>query len=252
MLNDLSFRIGGFVRVDSVNYPGLVACTVFTQGCNFRCPYCHNPSLVGSHVSGISREEGATMAQNGDAAKDFESFTVDKVFDYVKHRHGLLDAMVVSGGEPCLQAGLLDFLGEVKKLGLRTKLDTNGSFPDKLEKALDEGLLDYVAMDIKTSVQRYGAVGCRDVDAVRRSVDIVMRKAPDYEFRTTFEKGVVQPEDIASIGLWVKGSKRFFLQRFNPKVTLDGSLGDEVQYSYEDLEGFAKELGAFVDSVKIR
>lgn len=242
MLNDRSFRIGGFVRVDSVNYPGLVACTIFTKGCNFRCPYCHNPSLVCD----------GTMSQNGDDANDFESFTVDKVFSYINQRHGLLDAMVISGGEPCLQEGLLDFLREGKKLGLKTKLDTNGSFPDKLEKALDEGLLDYVAMDIKTSVQRYGAVGCHDVDAVRRSVDIVMRKAPDYEFRTTFEKGVVQPEDIASIGLWVKGAKRFYLQRFNPKVTLDGSLGDGVQYSYEDLEGFAKELGAFVDSVKIR
>ncbi len=252
MLNDQSFRIGGFVRVDSVNYPGLVACTVFTQGCNFRCPYCHNPSLVGSHVSGISREEGATMAQNGDAAKDFEAFTVDKVFDYIKHRHGLLDAVVVSGGEPCLQAGLLDFLGEVKKLGLRTKLDTNGSFPDKLEKALDEGLLDYVAMDIKTSVQRYGLLGCLDVDAVKRSVDIVMGKAPCYEFRTTCERGAVSPKDITLIGQWLKGAKKLYLQRFCPKVTLDGSLGESLQYSYEDLEGFAKELGAFVDLVKIR
>ena len=242
MLNDRSFRIGGFVRVDSVNYPGLVACTVFTKGCNFRCPYCHNPSLVWD----------GTMSQNNEEANDFESFTVDKVFDYVKHRHGLLDAVVVSGGEPCLQAGLLDFLGEVKKLGLRTKLDTNGSFPDKLEKALDEGLLDYVAMDIKTSVQRYGLLGCLDVDAVKRSVGIVMRKAPCYEFRTTCERGAVSPKDITLIGQWLKGAKKLYLQRFCPKVTLDGSLGESLQYSYEDLEGFAKELGAFVDSVKIR
>lgn len=242
MLNDRSFRIGGFVRVDSVNYPGLVACTVFTKGCNFRCPYCHNPSLVWD----------GTMSQNNEEANDFESFTVDKVFDYVKHRHGLLDAVVVSGGEPCLQAGLLDFLGEVKKLGLRTKLDTNGSFPDKLEKALDEGLLDYVAMDIKTSVQRYGLLGCLDVDAVKRSVGIVMRKAPCYEFRTTCERGAVSPKDITLIGQWLKGAKKLYLQRFCPKVTLDGSLGESLQYSYEDLEGFAKELGAFVDFVKIR
>lgn len=242
MLNDRSFRIGGFVRVDSVNYPGLVACTVFTKGCNFRCPYCHNPSLVWD----------GTMSQNNEEANDFESFTVDKVFDYVKHRHGLLDAMVVSGGEPCLQEGLLDFLREGKKLGLKTKLDTNGSFPDKLEKALDEGLLDYVAMDIKTSVQRYGLLGCRDVDAVRRSVDIVMRKAPCYEFRTTCERGAVSPKDITLIGQWLKGAKKLYLQRFCPKVTLDGSLGESLQYSYEDLEGFAKELGAFVDFVKIR
>ena len=242
MLNDRSFRIGGFVRVDSVNYPGLVACTVFTKGCNFRCPYCHNPSLVWD----------GTMSQNNEEANDFESFTVDKVFSYINQRRGLLDAMVVSGGEPCLQAGLLDFLGEVKKLGLRTKLDTNGSFPDKLEKALDEGLLDYVAMDIKTSVQRYGLLGCLDVDAVKRSVDIVMGKAPCYEFRTTCERGAVSPKDITLIGQWLKGAKKLYLQRFCPKVTLDGSLGESLQYSYEDLEGFAKELGAFVDFVKIR
>lgn len=242
MLNDRSFRIGGFVRVDSVNYPGLVACTVFTKGCNFRCPYCHNPSLVWD----------GTMSQNNEETSGFESFTVDKVFSYINQRRGLLDAMVVSGGEPCLQEGLLDFLREVKKLGLKTKLDTNGSFPDKLEKALDEGLLDYVAMDIKTSVQRYGVVGCRDVDAVRRSVDIVMRKAPDYEFRTTCERCAVSPKDITLIGQWLKGAKKLYLQRFNPKVTLDESLGEGLQYSYEDLEGFAKELGTFVDSVKIR
>lgn len=243
MLNDKSFRIGGLVRVDSVNYPGLVACTVFTKGCNLRCPYCHNPSLV---------YYDPTMSQNGGDADDFESFTVEKVFDYLGQRRGLLDAVVVSGGEPCLQGGLLDFLSEVKELGLKTKLDTNGSFPDKLESALDEGLLDYVAMDIKTSVQRYGSLGCRDVDAVRRSVDIVMKKAPDYEFRTTCERGLVSPEDISSIGQWIKGAKRLFLQRFNPKVTLDASLGDCIQYSYEELEGFAKDLGAFVGSVGIR
>ena len=242
MLNDKSFRIGGLVRVDSVNYPGLVACTVFTKGCNFRCPYCHNPSLVLDE----------TMAQNGDETNVFESFTVDKVFDYIKQRRGLLDAIVVSGGEPCLQSGLLDFLSEVKELGLRTKLDTNGSFPDKLESALDEGLVDYIAMDIKTSVQRYDLLGCRDVDAVRRSVDITMKKAPDYEFRTTCERGVVLPEDISLIGEWLRGAKRLYLQRFNPKVTLDASLGCGIQYSYEDLEGFAKELGAFVENVKVR
>lgn len=242
MLNDKSFRIGGLVRVDSVNYPGLVACTVFTKGCNFRCPYCHNPSLVLDE----------TMAQNGDETNVFESFTVDKVFDYIKQRRGLLDAIVVSGGEPCLQSGLLDFLSEVKELGLRTKLDTNGSFPDKLESALDEGLVDYIAMDIKTSVQRYDLLGCRDVDAVRRSVDITMKKAPDYEFRTTCERGVVLPEDISLIGEWLRGAKRLYLQRFNPKVTLDASLGDGIQYSYDELEGFARELGAFVENVKVR
>lgn len=242
MLNDKSFRIGGLVRVDSVNYPGLVACTVFTKGCNFRCPYCHNPSLVFDE----------TMSHDDEDANVFESFTVDKVLSYMKQRRGLLDAVVVSGGEPCLQSGLLDFLSEVKKLGLRTKLDTNGSFPDKLESALDEGLVDYVAMDIKTSVQRYGALGCRDVDAVRRSVDIVMGKASDYEFRTTCERGIVSPEDISSIGLWLKGAKRLFLQRFNPKVTLDASLGDGIQYGYDELGGFARELGTFVENVKVR
>lgn len=242
MLSDRSFRIGGFVRVDSVNYPGLVACTVFTKGCNFRCPYCHNPSLAIPE----------TMVQNGDDANDYEVFTVDRVLDYIEQRRRLLDGVVVSGGEPCLQDGLLDFLSRAKDMGLSTKLDTNGSIPDKLEEALSKGLLDYVAMDIKTSVSRYVELGCRDVHAVERSVRLVMEKAPDYEFRTTCEKGVVGVDDIERIGMWLSGAKRLYLQRFNPKVTLEPSLGGSVQYGYDELEGFAVVLRRYVERVSIR
>jgi len=233
MLRDNDFRIGGLIKVDSVNYPGFVACTVFTKGCNFRCPYCHNPSLV-------------------ENVGDVETHTVQEVFDYLEKRKNLLDAVVVSGGEPCIQKGLGLFFKEVKALGLRTKLDTNGSFPSILEDLLQRELVDYVAMDVKTSVSNYGRLGLLDANGVERSVRIVMEMSPDYEFRTTCEKSVVSPNDFKALGQWLKGAKRLFLQQFNPKVTLDEKVKNSKQYSYEELEGFARELSVYVTKVSIR
>ncbi len=235
MLNDKNFRIGGLVKVDSVNYPGFVACTVFTRGCNFKCPYCHNPSLVEP-----SRFETA------------DSFTVQEVLDYINQRKSLLDAVVVSGGEPCLQPGLPAFLEKVKDLGLKTKLDTNGSFPLVLENLLKDGLLDYVAMDVKTSALRYEKVGFSHVKDIEKAVCIVKNSAPDYEFRITCEKSVVLSKDFKSLGAWLKGAKKLYLQRFNPKVTLDEHLKNTEQYTYEELESFAEELGKSIDKVCIR
>lgn len=235
MLNDNNFRIGGLVKVDSVNYPGFVSCTVFTRGCNFRCPYCHNPSLV--ETSSCER---------------FDSFTVQEVFDYLNQRKSLLDAVVVSGGEPCLQSGLADFLKKVKDLGLKTKLDTNGSFPQVLERLLKDELLDYVAMDVKTSVSHYEKVGFLHVDDIEKSVCIIEECAPDYEFRITCEKSIVLPEDFKALGIWLSGAKKFYLQRFNPKITLDERLKGTEQYTFEELESFARDLSKNIDKVCVR
>ncbi len=235
MLSDKNFRIGGLVKVDSVNYPGFVACTVFTRGCNFRCPYCHNPSLV-----------------EPSSFEKVDSFTVQEVFDYINQRKGLLDAVVVSGGEPCLQPGLANFLKQVKDLGLKTKLDTNGSFPQVLENLLKNGLLDYVAMDIKTFALGYERVGFSNVADIESSVCIIKNSAPDYEFRITCEKSVVSPKDFKALGIWLKGAKRLYLQRFNPKVVLDERLKDTEQYTSDELESFAQELGKNIDKVCIR
>ena len=234
-----NFDIGGFIRVDSVNYPSLLACTIFTRGCNFRCPYCHNPGFVSD--------------LNADSTPiDAEFYTPDEIISYIKQRRGLLDAIVISGGEPCMQKGLKEFLFQVKALGLKTKLDTNGSFPQILEDLLDCKLVDYVAMDIKTSWDKYPLVGFDNVELVKKSVKLVMQKAADYEFRTTCVRPIVQPEDFANIGLSLKGAKRYFLQHFKNKVTLDQSYQSATSYSDEELEVFARELRENIGLVEIR
>ncbi len=164
----------------------------------------------------------------------------------------MLDAVVISGGEPCLQPGLKDFLQQVKALGLKTKLDTNGSFPFVLEDLLASKLVDYVAMDIKTSWDKYKLLGFDNVELVKKSVALVLQKAPDYEFRTTCVRPIVEPEDFAEIALSLKGAKKYFLQHFKNKVTLDKSYQSSCSYSDEELETYAKVLGENIGVVEIR
>ncbi len=234
-----TFDIGGFIRVDSVNYPSLIACTVFTRGCNFRCPYCHNPGFV----FGLKADSTPI---------DAEFYSTQEILSYLKQRRGLLDAIVVSGGEPCLQKGLKDFLSQVKALGLKTKLDTNGSFPSVLEDLLDAGLVDYVAMDIKTSWDKYCLVGFDNVDLVKKSVQIILQKAPDYEFRTTCVKPIVEPEDFESIAITLEGVKRYYLQQFKREVTLDENFQQATAYQEEELQVFAKKLREKIRVVEVR
>ncbi len=234
-----NFDIGGFIRVDSVNYPTLLACTIFTRGCNFCCPYCHNPNFV--------------SVLNADSTPiNAEFYTANEIISYLKQRNGLLDAVVVSGGEPCMQQGLKAFLQEIKKLGLKVKLDTNGSFPSVLEDLLDSKLVDYVAMDIKTSWDKYPLVGFDKVELVKKSVKLVMQKAPDYEFRTTCVRPIVEAEDFANIGLSLKGSKKYYLQHFKNNVTLDKSYQGATSFSDEELEVFADKLRENIGVVEIR
>ena len=235
------FDFGGFIRVDSVNYPSLISCTVFTRGCNFRCPYCHNPSFV------IPSDSTPIFAPANQ-----ESYSVEEVLAYLKRRQGLLDAVVVSGGEPCLHKELRAFLEAVKALGFKTKLDTNGSFPSVLEDLFKDKLLDYVAMDIKTAPEKYGLVGFDNVELIARSVGLIMQEAPDYEFRTTCVKPIVQPEDFKQVGAWVRGAKQVYLQHFKREVTLDPAYEKAVAFSDQELLEAAEELKANVKFVGIR
>ena len=158
-----------------LDFPDRVACIVFTPGCNFRCGYCHNPEFV--------------IPEN--LTKFRESFlSLESVFTFLDTRKGRLDGVVVSGGEPTLQVGLGDFLGKVKSMGFQTKLDTNGSLPEVLKPLLQEMLIDYVAMDVKTSLARYGELteACVRAEAIRESIELIKDMAPDYEFRTTFPR----------------------------------------------------------------
>lgn len=190
--------INGFQKLTILDYPGKVACIVFTPGCNFRCPFCHNAALV-THI-------------------DKESYLdIDEVLAYLKKRQGLLDGVVITGGEPLLQDGIEDFIAEIKSLGYSVKLDTNGSFPEKLISIVEKGLVDYVAMDIKNSKEKYGmTVGLKnfDIAPIERSVDFLLQGKVDYEFRTTIVKGLHTLDDVQDIVVWLKGAHKYFLQNF--------------------------------------
>ena len=187
-------QIGGLQKLTLLDFPGQVACTVFLQGCNFRCPFCHNPSLV----------------------LGTEAITRESVLAFLKQRQGLLDGVAITGGEPLLSAGLEDLLREIRSLGYKIKLDTNGSFPRKLEQLITDGLADYVAMDIKNTPEKYdqtaGAAGF--LSAVRESAALLIDGKIPYEFRTTVVDELHEPEDFHAIGQWLSGAQQYFLQCF--------------------------------------
>ena len=190
-------KINGFQKLTLLDFPGKVACIVFTPGCNFRCPFCHNASLV-THIDGERIEE-------------------EEILSYLKKRQGLLDGVVVTGGEPTLQGDLADFLGKVKALGYAVKLDTNGTSPEKLKTLVEKGLVDYVAMDIKNTAAKYPVTaGCGSavLGKVEESIDFLLADTVDYEFRTTVTAELHTPQDIGDIAKRIKGAKRYFLQNF--------------------------------------
>ena len=186
----------GFQKLTLLDYPGKVACILFTNGCNFRCPFCHNASLV--------------RAQDGADISDSE------VLEFLKKRQGILEGVCISGGEPLIHNELKDFIREVKKLGYPVKLDTNGSFPQKLRELIGEGLVDYVAMDIKNSFEKYNETTgiSADIDSIKESIEILINGNIDYEFRTTLVSGFHTTQDMQRIGEMIKGTKKYYLQNF--------------------------------------
>ncbi len=204
--------IHGFQKMTLLDYPGKVACTLFTAACNFRCPFCHNAGLVTS-ISAAER------------------IGEEEIFAYLRKRQGILDGVCITGGEPTLQKDLPDFIRTVRSLGYAVKLDTNGSDPELLAALIDEGLVDYVAMDIKNTKEKYAAtIGLADYDLspVEKSVKLLLEGRVDYEFRTTVVAEYHTPEDIASIARWIKGAPRYFLQPFVDSGNLIGSSDGQL------------------------
>ena len=189
-------NLQGYQKLTLLDFPSKVACTVFTGGCNFKCPFCHNASLV--------------LSPN-----EFKSAQED-IFIYLSSRKGIIDGVCITGGEPLLQPDIEDFIVKVKELGLLVKLDTNGSFPSKLKTLLDKGLLDYVAMDIKASKENYSKLCGADINIkdIEKSVEILKESNIPYEFRTTAVKELHTKEDFYNIGLWLKGAEKYFIQGF--------------------------------------
>lgn len=191
-------EIHGFQKTTLLDYPGHVACTLFTGGCNFRCPYCHNGDLVlcPSQTPVIPAEE---------------------IFAHLKKRQGILEGVCISGGEPTLAPDLEDFIREIRRMGYLIKLDTNGYRPDVLIHLCEQGLLDYVAMDIKHAPEHYHTIANIadfDISQIYASVDFLMHFGIPYEFRTTLVEELHEQEDILAIGTWLKGARAYFLQPF--------------------------------------
>lgn len=226
-------RIGGLQKMTLLDYPGKVACTVFLTGCNLRCPYCHNPSLV---LPGCAGQE----------------LPMEDLLDFLKTRINKLDGVCVTGGEPTIQEKLPEFLEQLHRLGFLVKLDTNGTNPKMLEALLDAGLLDYVAMDIKNSPGLYKKTcGGRTIfEAVEKSAGLLLKGAVDYEFRTTVCAPLHTPESLADIGRWLRGSRRYFLQPFENPGALVGS--GVTALSEEELLRLREAVLPYISNTQIR
>jgi len=229
--------IGGLQKLTLIDYPGHIAATVFTVGCNFRCPFCHNPELV---------ERGAWSVEHK-LEKDF--------FDFLGERRGKLEGVCITGGEPTIQPDLEEFIRKIKDLGYKVKLDTNGARPDVLRRLYAKKLLDFVAMDIKSDLENYEKTANSKIDTerIKLSVDLIRNSGVDYEFRTTAVPGLHKEEDFIKIGKWLEGSKKYVLQTFEDKgKILDPNLKKKTKGKKLDLEKIAGKIKKYFGKVEIR
>ena len=220
--------IGGFLPTTLLDYPEKLACTVFTCGCNFRCPFCQNGTLALG------------------AAPEYEQS--EDVLERIKKRKNILEGVCITGGEPTLQKDLPDFLKAVKDMGLLVKLDTNGNRPDVIKSLYQEGLIDYVAMDIKSSRENYPAVSGipgLPAAAIEESIEFLIHSGIAYEFRTTLVKGLHTYEDMEAIAAWLKGADKYYLQSYEDSelilCKLTSSSADSITDADTALESFSEE-----------
>ena len=212
-------EIKGLEKFSSRDFPGHISSTVFLGGCTFRCPYCHNADLV-------LRPEA------------IQTIPVEIFLSYLDGRRGWLEGVCITGGEPLLHEDVEDLVRVVRDRGLLVKLDTNGSFPERLEKLLREGLFDWVAMDIKAPLERYREVTRSnvEVEAIVRSADLVRGSGVRSTFRTTVVPGLIEKEDIVKIGEWLSGAESYLIQQFVPHTTIDPAYLEKKPYGREELE----------------
>lgn len=228
-------KISGLQKVSLIDYPGKICAVVFTQGCNFRCPYCHNPELVDpEHFEACIDEE--------------------EILSFLEHRRKKIDAVTITGGEPTLQHDLDNFCKHVRDRGYIVKLDTNGSHPEILVNLLDRKLIDYVAMDIKGPLDLYDRVTNTRVNTmnIRKSITLVMESDLPYEFRTTLAASLLSEEDILRISPLIVGAHRFVLQRFQLSKCLAPHLMGDSEFDEEDLAKIKRYFSKIVDHVILR
>lgn len=226
--------IGGLQKLSLLDYPDRTCCTVFTVGCNYRCPFCHNGSIIqDTHVEQVIPEK--------------------EIIKFLKKRINLLDGVCITGGEPLLQEGLEDFIYEIKSLGFSIKLDTNGSHPQRLAKLIDNKLVDYVAMDIKNAPDKYSqTVGIKNFDLtpIIESISILMTDTVPYEFRTTVVRELHSYNDMLSIARWIEGTKNYYIQNFvNSTEVLNPGLSS---YSKKELQAFLEFVLPYIPGAELR
>lgn len=226
--------IGGLQKSSLIDYPGKISAIIFTQGCNFRCPYCHNPEII--------KMNGETVT------------AVSPILDFLKTRKNKLDGVVITGGEPTLQKDLPEFITEIKNMGFLVKLDTNGTNPDMLKGLINNKFIDYVAMDIKAPIEKYAEIvnSKVDTDDILKSIEILKESVVEYEYRTTVVKKQLKPEDFDLIGQTIKGCERYYLQKFVPIKTLNEAFLKESTYSDEEFNPIISNLKKYIKSVELR
>lgn len=226
-------NIQGLQKMTLLDFPGRVACTVFLGGCDFRCPFCHNFELV----------EGPAP----------EAIAEEEFFAFLEKRHGLLDGVAITGGEPCLRKDLPAFLEKIQDAGFPVKLDTNGNHPQMLRSLVENGLVDYVAMDVKNAPRKYArtvGLAALDLAAISESIELLLGGAVDYEFRTTVIREFHEARDFEDIGAWISGATRYFLQPFAERDTVpDQSLSAP---NADELREYCAIMTRYVGHVEIR
>lgn len=227
--------IGGLQKVSLIDYPGEICAVIFTRGCDFRCGYCYNAELVlpERYAELISEQE---------------------VFDFLRARHGKLDAVTITGGEPTWQPDLPEFIHKVKNLGFMVKLDTNGVNPEMLKKIIEQKAVDYIAMDIKAPLEKYkNVINIElDVNRIAASIALIMACGIPYEFRTTIVKSQLAESDILAIGKLIKGARRYVLQKFLPSKALDKTFLTRTSYPDEDMQRMCMALRGMVSDCTVR
>lgn len=227
--------IGGIQKVSLIDYPGKISAVIFTRGCSLRCHYCHNPQLVLPELF------------QGPISQDY-------LFGFLETRKRNLEGVVITGGEPTLHGDLLDFMKKIKEMGYKIKLDSCGIFPEVIKAAIDRKLVDYIAMDIKGTAEKYPYVTGVNLsyDEIRKSMEIIMNSNVDYEFRTTIVRSQLSIEELESIARSISGARRYVLQKFIRSRTLDPLFEQQTTYTDKELEKLRISLGRYVVECSVR
>ena len=242
--------ISGLQKFSLLDYPGSVSAIIFTQGCNFRCHFCYNPMLVWPQSEVSKFKNISSSSADEKIEKVYPRFLEDDLFDFLKKRQKKLDAIVITGGEPTIHKDLPEFIKKIRKLGFKIKLDTNGTNPGMIKNLIDEKLVDYIAMDIKGSLEKYAIItGVQpNLNSIKKSIKIIMQSGLPYEFRTTVVPGLIEKKDIKKIGELIKGAEKWYLQNFKSDINLvNDSFEKYKSYSLKEMEEMRKIGEGYVD-----